>query len=191
MEEMKKAQERLEREAKESQELPLEDAKGEETVGQESKEERLRLEDAPKERSSPAQIESRSDRASQDHPKTSPAAITPARPGSTASAPGQANPGDSQPGTVRTPATLEGRRKEEANRRSVGDTGGGRESGVWTAVQTPHSQPVGSPEVFQPLFTEEQVKQMELLHSRAPWLYQDAQRTFFSKETFFFGAGRS
>ena len=31
MEEMKKAQERLEREAKESQELPLEDAKGEET----------------------------------------------------------------------------------------------------------------------------------------------------------------
>ena len=121
---MKKAQERLEREAKESQELPLEDAKGEETVGQESKEERLRLEDAPKERSSPAQIESRSDRASQDHPKTSPAAITPARPGSTASAPGQANPGDSQPGTVRTPATIEGRRKEETNRRSVGDTGG-------------------------------------------------------------------
>ena len=185
MEEMKKAQERLEKEAKESQELPLEDAKGEETVGQESKEERLRLEDAPKERSSPAQIESRSDRASQDHPKTSPTAITPARPGSTASAPGQANPGDSQPGTVRTPATIEGRRKEEANRRSVGETGGGRESGVWTAVQTPHSHPVGSPEVFQPLFTEEQVKQMELLHSRAPWLYQEAPRTFFPRRPSF------
>lgn len=77
MEEMQKAKERFEREAEEGQELALED--GKEVGSKEEEKKRLRIEDAPTE--SLEKVKDTQGKSS-PMPKTSPAAITPARPGS-------------------------------------------------------------------------------------------------------------
>eukprot|EP00435_Cladocopium_sp_Y103_P009390 s5129_g2.t1 len=177
MEEMKQAQERLEREVREGEELPLEDVKGE-VVEEEG--EKLRLEDAPQR--PPEKVEGKDERAHPSQPNTSPAAITPARPGSVASASAIAKSGESRHEVnVKTPVAAAKRKELEDQKPPalVPVSGMGRDSVNWTAAQTPFSQPMASPESVQPLFTEEQVQQLALLHSRAPWLYQERPRTFF------------
>ena len=80
MEEMKKAQERLEKQTKESEELPLEDG------GVESKaegEKRQEIEDDPKRASE--QPDESEGKSIQLPPKSSPVALTPAKPGTAVS----------------------------------------------------------------------------------------------------------
>ena len=186
MEEMKQAQDRLEREARDSKELPLEDARGEAQVEEGSKESKLRIEDAPKEKSLPEGVEGKSDRAIQDHPKTTPTAITPVKPGSAVSASARATSGEKHQGTVKTtPVSAEDSQRKDSQRQQLVEQRMGREGSTLMDAQTPHSQPMGSPEVFEPLFTEEQVRQLTMLHNRAPWLYQEGPGTFFPRRPSF------
>jgi hypothetical protein len=120
--EMRKAQERLEREEKENEELPLEDGKVE---GQVEGEERLEIEDDPK-RLLEGQGESEG-KSTLKPPKSSPAALTPAKPGAAASV-GSAVSRTSGQRRDEPPKALEddSRSKVEENRTPPSATAGGR-----------------------------------------------------------------
>ena len=144
---MRLAQERFEREAKEGGELPLQDSKEDGTV---EKGEKARLENAQKVSHKWKEI-----------PCSSPAAITPAKPGSASSA--AAQPRTEEPQKERSekaPADL------AASARSPGVSESAKKVGEQTPLQspatpfaqTPQARGSAAPEVMHtPLFTEEQV----------------------------------
>lgn len=92
-------------------------------------------------------------------PRSSPAAITPAKPASSAAA---------QPRTV------------EPQQELMGDQTPLQSPGMPVA-QTPQAGGSATPEVMHtPLFTEEQVREIIVLRSRTPWLHGDwPSRSFF------------
>ena len=98
-------------------------------------------------------------KASSLPPRSSPAAITPAKPASSAAA---------QPRTV------------EPQQELMGDQTPLQSPGMPVA-QTPQAGGSATPEVMHtPLFTEEQVREIIVLRSRTPWLHGDRpSRSFF------------
>ena len=99
-EEMRLAQERFEKEANEGGELPLEDVQGD---GKVEEVEKVKLEGAPK--SLPTKERDEEGKTSPLPPRTSPAAITPAEPGSASSLaaqPRSANPQKERKNEVRS-----------------------------------------------------------------------------------------
>ena len=172
MEEMQKAKERFEREAEEGQELALED--GKEVGSKEEEKKRLRIEDAPTE--SLEKVKDTQGKSS-PMPKTSPAAITPARPGSAVPESTASRASEVRPRSE--PRIEDSEKPAQVDHQRTPPPGSGMGRGAASSQAETPQVPV-TPEMQTPLFSEEQLRQMALLHSQAPWLYQERpSRTFF------------
>ena len=172
MEEMQKAKERFEREAEEGQDLALED--GKEVGSKEEEKKRLRIEDAPTE--SLEKVKDTQGKSS-PMPKTSPAAITPARPGSAVPESAASRASEVRPRSE--PRIEDSEKPAQVDHQRTPPPGSGMGRGAASSQAETPQVPV-TPEMQTPLFSEEQLRQMALLHSQAPWLYQERpSRTFF------------
>ena len=179
-EEMRLAQERFEKEAKEGGELPLEDSKADGAV--EKGDKKARLENAPK---GLPQIEGDKEGKTSPLPPTLfPAAITPAKPGSTSSAAAQPSTVEPQKElSEKIPADLAASAKfsgASESAKKVGEQTPLQSPGMPVA-QTPQARGSATPEVMHaPQFTQAQLPDMIMFQSRAPWLHGDRpSRSFF------------
>ena len=178
-EEMRLAQERFEKEANEGGELPLEDVQGD---GKVEEVEKVKLEGAPK--SLPTKERDEEGKTSPLPPRTSPAAITPAEPGSASSLAAQPRSANPQKERSESASSLAAQprsanpQKERSEKSSAGLTAMAMTPGVvdmnkkveeMTPLQNSAGVPnqgSATPDVMHtPLFTEEQVRDMVMLQT--------------------------
>ena len=191
---MRLAQERFEKEANEGGELPLEDVQGD---GKVEEVEKVKLEGAPK--SLPTKERDEEGKTSPLPPRTSPAAITPAEPGSASSLAAQPRSANPQKERSESASSLAAQprsanpQKERSEKSSAGLTAMAMTPGVvdmnkkveeMTPLQNSAGVPnqgSATPDVMHtPLFTEEQVRDMVMLQSRTPWWSGSTSPVLFS-----------